>query len=708
MSKELRYWGEFRSIRDELYRIEILEETAGIHFFSKRIGFAYDHAAVIEWSDTDKLEPVQGSSLTLTLDSDTDRRFLDLYTIEVGTIRVDVLRDGKLYWSGVLDPELYEEPFSEKQNYDVTITFSDLAVLERKTWEGRGVFSVREVIDRCLAAAGFRYDELVRLTSTALTPTAEPLSFDEVHILGENFYDEEDEALSMREVLEETLRPFALRLVQKNGRVYLYDLNALHDQPTQHVIWSDTDASLGADAVYNNVKVTFSPYANGALIDGWLDYDDVLKDQPKGISGELIHTGEHVDYPEGFRIVSGAVEKLGNLTLSNGAVAYRIDPEYSGSEEAGVLWGYRVGEDERWRYNAPYCPYNSFINRPPANCKEIIRTPRTYFGCISDKGKKYQIRVNLDVLFDTRYNPFEQPAHQNKEPDYDLLKHWCNYGYIPIQLLCYDRHGKLLLRYNNQSVKTSGGVALWEPILGGNIPEGNPAWLTYYDRSDQQSSSGFGGWRSNRQTIRKGADDLPSLFSIRADGEYIELPPKGCYLELRIYSGVDQYDHAYNGQRNDIYPYVRWLMYKNPKVEIVKANGRDIDKEDIEDCAWINKSAKEDLEISTILGTMPNPVPSARGLLFSGEGIAYDTFVRAGHTDRLERLLIGTAYSQYASRKHILSGTVELTPEFGVYTDRSAPGCYMFLGETQHLLRSESEIRMAQFDADNYEAIEYK
>ena len=60
---------------------------------------------------------------------------------------MDVLRDGALYWSGTLDPELYEEPFAYKTDYGVEITFADMAVLERLNWNKAGFMTIREIIN---------------------------------------------------------------------------------------------------------------------------------------------------------------------------------------------------------------------------------------------------------------------------------------------------------------------------------------------------------------------------------------------------------------------------------------------------------------------------------------------------------------------------------------------------------------------------------
>ncbi len=65
-----------------------------------RISLFCEEPLEIEWTETDKLEPVLSSNATLQLYSDGDRQFIDLYTIEAGSVRMDVYRNGELYWSG--------------------------------------------------------------------------------------------------------------------------------------------------------------------------------------------------------------------------------------------------------------------------------------------------------------------------------------------------------------------------------------------------------------------------------------------------------------------------------------------------------------------------------------------------------------------------------------------------------------------------------
>ena len=148
MAKQIIYWGEFRSVAGTLYRVEILSDDKS--YTAQRVFFPHDTPVEIEWNEVDKLEPVQGACLTLSLVSKSDRQFIDLYSIEVGKVRIDVYRDGALYWSGTLDPELYEEPYSQKKDYDVRAVY--VGILHND------YLSVSELLDvEVFYTGGYRY-----------------------------------------------------------------------------------------------------------------------------------------------------------------------------------------------------------------------------------------------------------------------------------------------------------------------------------------------------------------------------------------------------------------------------------------------------------------------------------------------------------------------------------------------------------------------
>lgn len=705
MAMQVIYTGSFRSVDGVLYRVDILSSDTSFAS-SQEVKFAYDTPVEIEWNEVDKLEPVQGSCLTLTLQSLKDRQFINLYSIEVGTMRADVYRNGKLYWSGQLDTELYEEPYSEKADYDVTFSFSDFAVLDRVKWSKTGVCTIQDVIDTCIAAMGIKYNGVQKFISTKTSQYGSAINFSSLYVLNDNFYDEDGEAMTMREVLDEVLRPFALRMVQKGGYLYIFDMNAVYsDMDTEEVWWKGDDAYLGVDVVYNNVKVTFSPYADAKLVNTELEHDNVLPD--KEATRKYLMDYDWDNAADGFRIVVGDQDDL-PMTLANGAKYYRIDSDFSGNDEAGVIWGYKGNGKTNYSQNL----LNSFVkarNNGVCTSVPIISTKPSFLGYVSYKRTSFKLKVTLDLLFDVRYNPFEDASGKNESGHWENLNDWCNVGYVPVMLYLKDASGKILYHYENSGVidldgyKHTAANSKWVSGAG----KWGCMWLCYYDWDNRKSKTGFGGWSKNKPIIGYYRGGLPKKWKAMGDGEFIDLPPyNGGFLELHIGRGIYQFD--YKREEKDIYSRARWLMYQTPTVTLVNSNGTDISLDDIEDTAWINKAAKEELTIDTILGTLGKTwSPSARGLVMDSTYKAYQTFYRAGVEDRLERLLIGTVYSQYGSRHNTLSGTVRLLPDLKIHTDASSSGKYILLSEVQNLLQDSSEITMAELSADNYEGIEF-
>ena len=113
--------------------------------------------------------------------------------------------------------------------------------------------------------------------------------------------------------------------------------------------------------------------------------------------------------------------------------------------------------------------------------------------------------------------------------------------------------------------------------------------------------------------------------------------------------------------------------------------------------------------MDTKLGTLDKASPTALGQYFTtSTHTALGRFRRAGVTDRLEKLLCGTVYSNYAGRSVTLSGEVHVLHQFGTYSEANEPGLFVLASETQDLRADTSQITMTRFNADNYEGIEYE
>ena len=698
MSMNLRYRGGFYSYKDVLYEVDIYQE--GFSGEVQQVGFG-ESPVEIEWQETDKLEPVQSSSATVQLFSDNDRQFVDLYTVKAGSVRLDVYREGSLYWSGTLDTELYEEPFSYKDGYCVELTFSDFAMLDRLKWNVRGFISMDQIIRKALDMSGVKYSAIDTRISTKTSSGASGSVYTAVSVLGDNFFDEDDKPMTMREVLDETLRPFSLRMIQKGGKIVLYDLNQLYPETPEEVVWDGDDAVLSVDKTYSDVLLTFSPYEKTTLLDATVD--------PETVTGGSQYT-TYVDNrfeadAVGFRMT---ISDTGEGVVKNiKPKFFRVDPVYSGDSEAGIAWAYST----RKGTGGDFIQHIQPVLPPTGTVEMIFRAgPSSFIYPVSTDGSgKFQLKVTINMLFDPRYNPFEDAGKYNEQGNWDEQQDRANFVYLPIKLTLRDENLNALLHLQNSGVKDSDYY--YHSTTNVKWVSGEAAWgdaFLCWWKGNRKDESGLGGWQLNKQIIGYYRDTLPSRFDKMGDGEFVPFPDKYGYLELEVGTGLITWD--YNKEINTKnYSQCRHWWFKDPKVELVDGYGNSINTKDISFSAWINEDAAEEIKIDTVLGTLENPSPVALGQVFDTQTHAVvGTFYRGGVQERLEKLMIGTVYSNYEGRNLVLSGTAELIPEFCTLTDKSEPGKYVVLQETQRLRDEESNIKMVQFSEDHFEGVRFK
>lgn len=704
MSMQLKYYGEFYSQQGVLWRVEI-SQPSDEPLTAKELRFPGDDALEIEWSNTDKLEPIISSSATLVLRCTNDREYTGLYTEEVGSIRLNVYHNNAFYWSGTLDPELYEEPFAYEKEYDVPLSFSDFAPVDRVKFAGTGLYTLRELINMALNNTGMYFDAIEEYISTYMKADNTGNLLDGITLVADNFYDEEGEPNTLYEVLEEVLRPLALRIVQKGGKIVIFDLNHIYTsfEPEQ-IHWVSEDSVLGVDKVYNNVRVAFSPYDRTELMSAEISKDDYPEPES---GGTQVNINNDASTP-GFKIYLGDTSEIGPYIISGKGKPFYIKPIYSGSECRGVaalVRPYYTGSAVFGSADHVFSDDNMNSGVVSTELFRITETP--YLGNLpTSRPGKFRLKVTLEFLYDVRINPFEGESTENEEGNWDRLENWCNFAYVPIILNLCDSKGNVLYHYENhwtvredtylQTISWTKGEGSW-----------GKAFLTYYDKSNRKNKTGLGGWKTNQPTIGYYSGNLPSFIDKLGEGELIVLPPASGWLQLKVGTGLHQFD--YERESKDIYQRARWALYKNPRITLVDEYGNNLNNEDVEHSAWLNLRAKEELKVDTIVGVKPNPSPAARGQILSSDSKnSVSTLFRNGLADCPERLLIGTAYSNYAHRNNVLSGTARIIPQFGIFSDVSEPGHYLLKSEVQDCMADESEIEMVEFDADNYEGIEYE
>lgn len=267
------------------YTVEIFLDTDAGHedeYTTMRLDHPDTDPLVIEWDELKPETPLQGATATLRVISPGDRFFTRLYATRPGQVWMQVshtrrpLMDapGTPVWQGSLDPEFYEEPYERADGYDVELTFSDFAYMSRLKYSGSGMRSLDYVLRRALEDAGFPPSvELLRFMTSSWIESGEyGIIQDLTYCNSANWYDEEGEPLTVREVVEAMLRPLALHMTQRDGRIVVFDTHALWNTPARDVYWTSDTQTLAAAETYNNVRITFSPYADSDMTNVDFEY----------------------------------------------------------------------------------------------------------------------------------------------------------------------------------------------------------------------------------------------------------------------------------------------------------------------------------------------------------------------------------------------------------------------------------------------------
>ena len=681
MAKRLRYSGEFLSINGDVWRCEILQEAAQDYPSVGDLVFPADEPLSIEWDERSPEEPVCGSLATLTIESPGDRTYADLYTEEPGAIRLDVYKNDVLYWSGCLDTETYHEPYDRYDHYDVELTFYDFGHLGRIPYDLTGTKTLLQVVQGALAATGINYgsiDETYESTkftdNTAVTLAA-------LSIPSENFIDEDGIAMDWERVLEGVLQPLALRIVQRAGKIWVYDLNGLYTlkNGTVQVSWDGVGQSMDVGQVFNNLRVTFSPYS-GAELSPKFEYGDVADPSLTNLTttaGSPERYSFYADYDPAHRVgYSWDYDNIGfTIFLSNDSTKctglaskgssnryFKIVPLLGGSEAEGVAVGFRKNQHSDMTAQTPIAGIN-----PGSHPQSVaFTTKRMYLPPLSsDDQEQNYIRIVMEMLCDPRYNPFEdapEDGEGNENHNYADFQSWAQQAFISVAIVLYDANGTALYHYTNSSITSHGspantvagcarrksGNTTIDGWVAGDASFGD-AWLAYYDTNlDIVEGQGCLGFKANRQNFgkpwaegrqaskrKKYYKDLSNntqdwwlfeSFKKIPDGQFIPYPPAGGYLEIRVYNGIYLFDDTDTFSTNagvsgfsqqGLYDKIRWLLYKVPEVTVVKRTLTfdEAEVDDVEYSGVCNVNAKEELALETICGTLAKPCATAKGVL---------------------------------------------------------------------------------------------
>ncbi|MCS3203004.1 hypothetical protein [Candidatus Bacteroides intestinigallinarum] len=257
---KLRYYSEFKSRKDKTYRIEIHTVFAT---YSEELTLT-DSPFTVEYESDTLYKPLKMSnSVTSIL---TDKILSDLYTAEGQNIEVRLYNktDDVLEWFGYMSPNLYSSDYITPLNIVEIQAIDTISVLENKKYSyinSSEVYfkSFKDVIMHILDIAdpGKILSKLYFQKTNRISKDVSTSLIEDVYIHERNFFDEANEPMNSRDVLEEISKYIGMTFIQYQDAYYMIDYDFIKNDELHFFVYdriSDTCESITIPSALLNVR----------------------------------------------------------------------------------------------------------------------------------------------------------------------------------------------------------------------------------------------------------------------------------------------------------------------------------------------------------------------------------------------------------------------------------------------------------------------
>lgn len=660
----VKYYYTFKSLNEDTFKVEILTEATGTTP-TEIIGAATP--CTLEFPTAKKLDIIRSSGATLRLISTEMFKFLDLGTDNVQEYKVIIYKNNSVYWAGWLDSELYNENLSEYENYEVEFTASDFNVCERIKYVDdngnnyTGISTLFDVLLRCL--------NKLKLTNTiniSISTSSTQFEFEEnetilhkLFVQNQNFYDEKNEAMNIKEVIENVLQAFGLILIQINNEFFVYDINSIKNnlQTKKYIdgVYSSTflknlntvdiqglfgseDSTLTFDEQFNALELTSSLYADTQLFD-----KEVKKNDLENL------------------ISSGATQHIRYVTNKDFKYIYSNNDVFDNTKDHNYIY-YNTNVSNNTLIGAKISAYSHIINKVVYNDPSV---PEYEFSLpqyiISSEGKN-RINIKAQIYINTKSVPLDPDI--NIEIYYPKIYNTANsnVAILICDLYKMDTDGNIIAYLDNISGQNAN---IWKTDIAAKTkhsyylhfsPTANPLGDNANTCLDQELTNSdlfneYNWYRSDYNSYVDTAFNKGSNIDI--DG--------GCYLKLVIYScAVSRPTPGNYGYWADEDNILKEILLQKLTFEIFDQYGDSLSTNDIVYNSYINKKVKNDyenVEMKICTASQSDVKIGKANILFKDINNKFqlaNSFARSGQSGNLEQLLIRTIHSNYINKNYLI------------------------------------------------------
>jgi hypothetical protein len=279
----------------------------------EELDIAGSEPVIIDYPGTEIADPVKSSSLNFMLVARTDFKFLELFSINDFEHRVDLMKNGNLYWRGFVLTDQYSESYKHPP-YEVSVMATDgLSILrnipftEDNDLPFTGELSLLEIIRLCLAKMRYKLPMYTSVDIYAEGMDQQQDVLSQVYVNVDTFY-QKGEAMSCFEVLNECLKVVGAYIFQEGGAWHILRIEA-NKEPYQKRHY-DEKGQLVEDIMYNPLTQLLTP-RQAAFVPGpfWIEgrqhmeirpaYRDASAEVTNDILENIIPFGEFAydDFP---------------------------------------------------------------------------------------------------------------------------------------------------------------------------------------------------------------------------------------------------------------------------------------------------------------------------------------------------------------------------------------------------------------------------
>lgn len=660
----VKYYYEFEGTDKVLNRVEMLCDGSVTPEEIKGGASPF----ILEYPEVKKLEPVQSSGAKLNLISERVFRFLDLHTDDMQGYLIKFYRAGVLYWIGYLDSELYTEDLSATPPYPVEFSAADFNILERLKFQDENekrytdITTLLTQVKRCFDRLNLPFLRLYIGCSTVVEDvalSAAETALHKLYIQSSNFYDEDGEPMSCREVIESILEPFGLVMVQRDACVYICDYNTIkaggvmkcYDFGTlayqgdvavpvvlgdlSEIGFASTDATLGFEEMINNTVISCSPYMDTTVlkaaevkeenvsvkvIPGSMDYITYTKDLYGRCPGwEVLNNSHFIIY----------TNKDDDKTIS-GASLYNI---------------------------------SSAVN--------LFRLKTTEF--LISASNKHFLCLKIQCYLGTRNNPFDTNEGMNSDVYNKAL-----FSDLHTNLYTLDSEGNILYYYDNASYTPTTPGGGWIRAVNGVIPEKKCRLV--FCQADLRNADILNTWVTNNDQacyFPPLKEELPETVPQKYIGTGIYIPLDSVVhgtVVLELGGDVQIYKLGKNKKGYFLWPFemsaypteIKDVLVNNVQMSICDGDHKEIKNLDCEFKSYVNKKVVTDFEKKELKVTSCNEeqIPTGKGCILAFRNNRYELqlkYTRGGQTDVLERLLFCSIHSNFTTKNRNISVDIKMT-----------------------------------------------